>query len=177
MIKLNIEMSMAALIGKIARSQDGSTPSGPSAPGINMSLTDPTRKSKAGHGCSHGRRGGGAGESGYVSDTMSPSRKRFNPTVSEVMAGEGDGERMYHAWVSTDANNNAERNARGMWGSSRGAAGGRGEEGEEGTADEEKGYIRKQTQVQVVEEQGVVDTLPKREREPSEDGSTIRLRP
>jgi hypothetical protein len=175
MIKLNIEMSMAALIGKIARSSDGSTPSGPSTDGIKMSLTPGSH----GHGDRKARSRtksktfGNHAESGYLSadnDAGKQQKKRFNPTVSEIMAGDGDGERMYHAWVSTDAAGREQSQAqgRGGWRVAEEKAG-------VDAADEEKGYITKQTQVHVQVAEDGLEGL--RKREPSEDGSTTRLRP
>lgn len=165
MIKLNIEMSMAALIGKVARSQDGSTPSGPSMPG-DIKMNTATG--------GHRKKGKSNGESGYANDTMSPTKKRFNPTVSEIMASSSDEQRMYHAWVSADAapryGESIGRDQKAGW-DHRGAASGAQLDDDD---DEEKGYIRKHTQISVAEE---VFTDPTAKREPSEDGSTLRLKP
>ena len=159
MIKLNIEMSMAALISKIARSQDGSTPTGDEYQ-MTKNLGGRHGRSQAkGHAEDHG-------------DTMEASKKRFDPTVSEVMA-EGDTEqRMYHAWVSADSTRyrEAPRDLKSGFGI-RGRTSGPRFDGDDV---EHQGRIRKETEGQVIEE-GPGDTTAK--REPSEDGSTIQLKP
>jgi hypothetical protein len=172
MIKLNIEMSMAALIGKIARSSDGSTPSGPSVPG-EIKLSNAGRRGRGRYGRSS--RSGKDQEAGYedASDRLSPGRKRFDPTVSEILAEghNGDGERMYHAWVSADGRRFSEVQ-RGEGGRENGGGnglfGGRARgRGSSERVDEEG--IRKETEVRVTEEPAGS------RREPSEDGSTVRL--
>lgn len=200
MCKLNIEMSMASLIGKIARSQDGSTPSGPSAPG-EIKLTNPSN-GRSGGGTTkgwikksvgvdsksqHGIGSGGNKETGF--GMPSPARKRFDPSVSEIIdgaGGEDGGERMYHAWVSANGRraSNAAQGGFGTTGGRGNAAavvggGHRGRTSAVEFADSHHdlerngGGIRKETEVHVVEED--VDAMMKRDREPSEDGSTVRL--
>lgn len=92
MIKLNIEMSMAHLIGKIARSADGST--------------DPYSDHKTtstGHGIKlstrNQRRSGGAGAAFGTSSRADHSKIHFDPTASHVGDDKEDDIR-YHAWVS-----------------------------------------------------------------------------
>lgn len=160
MIKLNIEMSMAALISKIARSQDGSTPSGDDTLSIAMSRANRSNPKKKGQ------------SSGYMSDEgKDTSKKRFDPTVSEIMAaGESDEQRMYHAWVTTDGRRYSEapRDTKAGFGRGRGSAIQFAGEGDV----ESQGRIRKETQVHVT-----VEGTHEPKREPSEDGSTIQLKP
>lgn len=160
MIKLNIEMSMAALISKIARSADGSTPSGGDDT-ISIPMSKSTGRGKKSKGQSAGYRS---------DDGMETSKKRFDPTVSEIMANGDDHQRMYHAWVTTDGRRYSEATRDMRNGTERGRASAVQFAGDDDL--EPQGRIRKETQVQVTVEG---EREPK--REPSEDGSTIQLKP
>lgn len=108
MIKLAIEMTMAKLIGKIARSQDGS---GPSYSG-DRSTAGYVSDGKGGHTRVRGRRGrtkyGGTGSGAEETDAEARERReknRFESTVVASRIGDDDddvggGGGLYHAWVS-----------------------------------------------------------------------------
>lgn len=103
MIKLNIEMSMAHLIGKIARSADGST--------------DPY-SDKHGTVTDHGiklssrnkRRSGGAAAAFGTSSRADHSKIQFNPTASQM--GDDKDDMRYHAWVSAGPGQNRDHGDR-----------------------------------------------------------------
>jgi hypothetical protein len=149
MIKLNIEMSMAHLIGKIARSQAG-----------GMSYSDPTH--------STGRKGGAI----HLSETRK-SKDRHSKKIDLTMTSRLDeadlkDDARYQAWVSTGAPASREgkiEQARGDGSRSPGLS----------MVDEETnpqhGFIAKDTSVYITPEP-VAD-----ECAPSESSSTRKLRP
>lgn len=108
MIKLSIEMSMAKLIGKIARSQDGSGPSY-----SHEHSTAYISDGKGGRTRRRGRRGAKYGVGSGAEDTDAErerrEKNRFESTVVASRIGDDDdddvvgaanGGGLYHAWVS-----------------------------------------------------------------------------
>jgi hypothetical protein len=148
MIKLNIEMSMAHLIGKIARSQDG-----------GMSYSDPT------HGT--GRRGGAIHLTGTRKGKDRHSKKIELTMTSHLDEADLKDDARYQAWVSTGAPASRDgdiEHARGDGSRSPGLS----MVGEE--TNQPHGFITKDTSVYITSEPVADDCAP------SESSSTRQLR-
>lgn len=164
MIKLNIEMSMAHLIGKIARSADGNSDpySNPRSNANEGGIRLSTRNRRPG-----GASGAFAGSTLTGSRANHNSKAKFDPTVSNL--GEDKDDLRYHAWVSTGP------------GGKRSEGDGRLDPGDglrspgvslvdEETCGAPPGYITKDTQVYITSEP------VREERAPSETSSTRYLK-
>jgi hypothetical protein len=174
MIKLNIEMSMAHLIGKIARSADGA-----SDPYSGGHGTADEGGVKLGSRARRGGGGRGANSDGFGGSTLANSkhehrnsRAKFDPTNSQI--GDDEEDIRYHAWVSTGNNMGRGRSN----GDQHGDAAREGARspglsmvGEEDGAP--PGYITKDTQVYITSEPVAGDDS---QRAPSESSSTRYLK-